>query len=485
MPGRKNPMAGKGNFRHSNKIRTATKSATSRDVGDFDRQGYPGERDVDADPIKIIASYQRLGEAIKKSHSFNEVAEQIAQIAELAESTVTEEAGDWFDQHTIKRNMKELKSYAKDFAKISEDLDTLHQRATALYDDMGNVLARYFEVVEPEVEPGEKILTEPDDEPFGGKKAPPFTKNDPRAQKGREKWDKRNGHDDDEEHQTYEQAHAPYIRTHGYDPRGPGAKRKKSKKEAYGGDDPYEKLAARAAEIVRKKGKSSDEFMSWEDKIDRAIELDPQFARLVKKFSKTGKFESAVPQTAPFARKAIRTPAAFSRTHAGMTRNAAKAILKKEGVKSIEEAKRAITKEHLRRIVKEDDIGYMKDPKLSNLDDDRLRKQLQLARERLAKLNTHVNRAAVKAYERAAKLRGLKESRRPWLAEVGDPAKKEAQIRKIVQNKTAGTVEGQKLDLFTASIMVQILDNLNAKNRESYLNMPLSKMITIAFKLAR
>lgn len=284
MPGMKNPLAGKGSLRHSQKVRSATTSAASHDVSNFDRGG--------ADPIKVIASYQRLGEALRKSHSFRKVAEQIAQIAEMAESTVTEEGNDWFDQHTIKRNMKELKSYAGDFGKIAEQLDTLHQRAAALYDDMGNVLSRYFEVVEPKMDDNEKFLTEPDDEPFGGEKAPEFDGpgGNPADDTGRHAWDMRDGEEDDE---VEEQAHAPYIRTHGYDPRGPGAKKAKPKKE------------------------------------------------------------SAVPMTAPHAHRAMRTPAAMSRPHAGMSRAQAKAVLRKEGAKSVKEAKRAITKEHLRRITKE------------------------------------------------------------------------------------------------------------------------------------
>jgi hypothetical protein len=123
---------------------SATDSAESNDVKNFYRMDAPGL--PPPDPIAVVSEFANLGRALKRNESFRKVAEQIARIAETAEQTVMQEAGDWFDSHTIKRNMKELKNYASQFAKISEELDMMQQRATALYDDMGNVLTRYFEM---------------------------------------------------------------------------------------------------------------------------------------------------------------------------------------------------------------------------------------------------------------------------------------------------------------------------------------------------
>lgn len=141
------PRAGKFNNKMSVKSKTASDMVASRDVDNFDRGGESGRPHMEGvNPVSVIARYATLGRALKTNESFSKVAQQIAQIAEMAEQTVMQEAGDWFDEHTIKRNMKEMKNYAGQFAKIAEELDTLQQRATALYDDMGNVLTRYFEI---------------------------------------------------------------------------------------------------------------------------------------------------------------------------------------------------------------------------------------------------------------------------------------------------------------------------------------------------
>jgi hypothetical protein len=96
--------------------------------------------------IEQIAQYNEYGNALRRARSMREIAEHLSQIAELAEQTVVNEADDWFDAHTLKRNMTELKKFTSEFAKYANEADMLEQRMTALYDDMGHILNRYFEI---------------------------------------------------------------------------------------------------------------------------------------------------------------------------------------------------------------------------------------------------------------------------------------------------------------------------------------------------
>lgn len=102
--------------------------------------------------LESISTYNKFGKALKRDTTLAEIGQQLAQIAEMAEMAVMNETGDWFDQHTVKRNMKEIKSYSGDFMKLATEADAIHQRMTAYYDDMGRILERYFElpdVVDP------------------------------------------------------------------------------------------------------------------------------------------------------------------------------------------------------------------------------------------------------------------------------------------------------------------------------------------------
>jgi methyl-accepting chemotaxis protein len=95
--------------------------------------------------LEQIAGYSGLGKSLKRERMMQEIALEISQIAEIAEQVVVNEGEDWYDKHTLSRNMKEVKSYAKDFVKLASEADMLHQRMQALYEDMGRILERYFE----------------------------------------------------------------------------------------------------------------------------------------------------------------------------------------------------------------------------------------------------------------------------------------------------------------------------------------------------
>lgn len=114
-----------------------------------------------ADPSKVleaIARYNEHGKTLRRNMSLQDVALKLAEIAELAEQSVLGEADDWFDAHTLKRNMKEIKGYSGEFQKLAKEADLMEQRMVALYDDMGRILERYFEIPESmEPEPVQHI----------------------------------------------------------------------------------------------------------------------------------------------------------------------------------------------------------------------------------------------------------------------------------------------------------------------------------------
>lgn len=112
--------------------------------------------------LEAIANYPQYGKALKQATTMQEVAAQLSQLAEMAETAVMQEAGDWYDAHTLKRNMKEVKGYVTEFAKYAAEADTLNQRMLALYDDMGRVLDRYFEIPDEEAMDPENLATSPE-----------------------------------------------------------------------------------------------------------------------------------------------------------------------------------------------------------------------------------------------------------------------------------------------------------------------------------
>jgi hypothetical protein len=96
--------------------------------------------------LEIISTYKAFQEQMHRQSDIVDVAETLGGIVEAAKHLTISEAGDWFDKVTIKRNMSELEKLDKAFDKVAVDAKSLDERLHALYEDMGNILGRYYEI---------------------------------------------------------------------------------------------------------------------------------------------------------------------------------------------------------------------------------------------------------------------------------------------------------------------------------------------------
>ena len=110
--------------------------------------------DVDEEKVDVkgltteISSYNKLSEAIFGKSNITQIAEKLSWIANQAKSHTLQETEDWFDKITVNRNMKELTGLSGQFGKIANEAKSLQERMGALYEDMGNILGRYYEIGE-------------------------------------------------------------------------------------------------------------------------------------------------------------------------------------------------------------------------------------------------------------------------------------------------------------------------------------------------
>ncbi len=68
---------------------------------------------------------------------------------------------------------------------------------------------------------------------------------------------------------------------------------------------------------------------------------------------------------------------------------------------------------------------------------------------------------------------------------AGNPQDRIAAIRRIVDEKQYAKVDGQMIDLFTASHIVQVYDALSEANRAKFASFTAPKMGMIAYKLTK
>jgi hypothetical protein len=98
--------------------------------------------------LEIISTYGQHREGISRKSDIRQVAETLGAIADAAQEYTLREGDDWFDRVTIKRNMGELKKLQGSFEKEALEASQQQQRLEALYEDMGHVLGRYFEIAD-------------------------------------------------------------------------------------------------------------------------------------------------------------------------------------------------------------------------------------------------------------------------------------------------------------------------------------------------
>ena len=98
--------------------------------------------------IEGVRNYGIVGKSLYGNNNIMEIAKQLAQVAESAHHHILGEESDWFDKVSVSRNMKHLKGSVMEFQKTAKEAHQLNQRLTGLYEDIGHVLNRYYDIDE-------------------------------------------------------------------------------------------------------------------------------------------------------------------------------------------------------------------------------------------------------------------------------------------------------------------------------------------------
>ena len=115
--------------------------------------------------VEGVRSYGIVGKQLYGSSNIMEIAKQLSHIAEQAHTHILGEQDDWFDKVSVNNNMKSLKGSVAEFKKAAVESHQLNQRLTGLYEDIGHVLNRYYEIDEA-LDTADPEKDEPEDD-FG------------------------------------------------------------------------------------------------------------------------------------------------------------------------------------------------------------------------------------------------------------------------------------------------------------------------------
>ena len=113
--------------------------------------------------VEGVRNYGIVGKQLYNNSNIMEIAKQLAEIAESAHNHILGEQDDWFDKISVNKNMKTLKGSVVEFQKTAKEAHMLNQRLTGLYEDIGHVLNRYYEIDEA-IDKVDPSKVEPEDD---------------------------------------------------------------------------------------------------------------------------------------------------------------------------------------------------------------------------------------------------------------------------------------------------------------------------------
>jgi len=149
--------------------------------------------------IEGVRNYGIVGKSLYNGRNIMEVAKQLAEIAESAHHHILGEQDDWFDKISVNKNMKTLKGSVVEFQKTAKEAHSLNQRLTGLYEDIGHVLNRYYDISEDAGDMDNDGKDEPDDEEYMDNKDAAIKK----AMKKEDKGDMDNDGKDEPDSEEY------------------------------------------------------------------------------------------------------------------------------------------------------------------------------------------------------------------------------------------------------------------------------------------
>ena len=127
---------------------TATKSTNLRDIVE-DVYGESTQKINAKEFMSEVGDFNSFGNEIYREGNLKDLAGRLSKLAMTAKQHTIQETEDWFDKITVNRNMKELTGLSNQFKKVASEAQSLQERMSGLYEDMGHILGRYYEIHEP------------------------------------------------------------------------------------------------------------------------------------------------------------------------------------------------------------------------------------------------------------------------------------------------------------------------------------------------
>lgn len=122
--------------------------------------------------LEMVSKFNEYGQSLQVESKIIDTAKALAEIAEMAEAYACNESADWFHRDVVKKDFGNVKKTVGEFQKLAKECYSNLQKLSALYEDMGHVMGRYYEIKElnpvSEVSPNPNNIQSQKELPVGG-----------------------------------------------------------------------------------------------------------------------------------------------------------------------------------------------------------------------------------------------------------------------------------------------------------------------------
>ncbi len=98
--------------------------------------------------IEAVKRYNTYKESFSKASNLKKIVSEIGNLVRAAEPITLQETGEWFDNITVNRHMKQMNEAYKVLEKTASELMQSQQRFESAYNDIGRVLENYYDICE-------------------------------------------------------------------------------------------------------------------------------------------------------------------------------------------------------------------------------------------------------------------------------------------------------------------------------------------------
>lgn len=96
--------------------------------------------------LRAIREFNKYENTIYRSADITSVVNEIAQLVEQASSFTLKETEEWFDGVTANRHIKQMREALKVLQTEAKEIAQRQQRFEAAYEDIGQILGKYYEI---------------------------------------------------------------------------------------------------------------------------------------------------------------------------------------------------------------------------------------------------------------------------------------------------------------------------------------------------